>query len=318
MKRRKPSIFPHASTERGVALIMVLGIVAIIAAWASTAAYEDMIAIQRAANIQDETRATMASESALSLVRLYLKEDLKLTGDIDSLEEDWAVGLPPFPIDDGVIEVTLEDNNRYYNLNDLVDDNGVLIQNHADQLRAIFLTLDLNTDLINPLIDWMDKDDRPSGATGAEDASYYDKDYKVKNNRLDNMQELRLIQGFDKKIIQKLKAAVTVRPSTNNGKTKINLNTCSIEVLMSLFPRLTTVENAQAFLELAPFEDMTILNQQSWKTDGDVQRLSVASDAFTLRTHATFGHAHVREEFLLLRTSQNVQLLWRERLGWQL
>jgi general secretion pathway protein K len=45
--------------------------------------------------------------------------------------------------------------------------------------------------------------------------------------------------------------------------------------------------------------------------------LSVGSDAFTLRTHASFGRAQVREEYLLLRTQQHVRLLWRERVGWQ-
>jgi len=99
---------------------MVLGMVAIIAAWATTAAYEDMIAINRASNQQDEIHAIMASESALALTKYYLGEDAKFST-IDDLEEEWAMPLPPFPIDDGLIALEIEDANRFYNLNDLVD-----------------------------------------------------------------------------------------------------------------------------------------------------------------------------------------------------
>jgi len=302
-------------TQRGVALIMVLGMVAIIAAWASMAAYEDMIAIKRATNIQDEVHATMASESAFELVKLYLKEDYKLTGNVDSLEEDWALGLPPFPIDDGIIGVTLEDSNRYYNLNDLVDNQGVAIPKHVEQLKRLFTSLSIDSGLVDAMVDWMDKDDRPYGAFGAEDAMYYDKDYKVKNARLDNLSELRLILGFKPSIVRRLKHAVCVHPS-NNGTTKININTAPTDVLMALFPNMSKLD-VEALAENMPYENLNSIKSLPWVAGGDLPRLSVGSDTFTLRTHASFGRVQVREEYLLLRTQQNVQLLWRERLGWQ-
>ena len=308
---------PNLHNQRGVALIMVLGMVAIIAAWASMAAYEDMIAIKRAANIQDEVRATMASESAFELVKLYLKEDYKLSGNIDSLEEDWALGLPPFPIDDGMIGVTMEDSNRYYNLNDLVDNNGVAIQKHVEQLQRLFTLLSIDDGLVDALVDWMDKDDRPYGTFGAEDAMYYDKDYKVKNARLDNLSELKLILGFKPNIIRRLKHVVCVHPSTNNGTSAININTAPADVLMAIFPNMTKLD-IDSLAENLPYEDLSSINSLPWVADGDLPRLSVGSDTFTLRTHASFGRAQVREEYLLLRTQQNIQLLWRERLGWQL
>ncbi|MDQ6979965.1 MAG: type II secretion system minor pseudopilin GspK [Ghiorsea sp.] len=304
-------------SQRGVALIMVLGMVAIIAAWASMAAYEDMIAIKRASNTQDEVRATMASESAFELVKLYLKEDFKLTGDVDSLDEDWALGLPPFPIDDGMIGVVMVDSNRYYNLNDLVDDNGVAIPKHVEQLQRLFTLLSIDSSLVDALVDWMDKDDKPYGTYGAEDAMYYDKDYKVKNARLDNLSELKLILGFKPNIIHRLKRVACVHPNTQNGTSKININTAPADVLMSLFPNLTKLD-VETLAENMPYEDLKSIDTLPWVDGGDLPRLSVGSDTFTLRTHASFGRAQVREEYLLSRTQENVQLLWRERLGWQL
>lgn len=86
---------------------------------------------------------------------------------------------------------------------------------------------------------------------------------------------------------------------------------------MALFPSMDELD-AEAFVDSRPYGSTSIINSQSWKTGGDIQRLSVISDAFTLRAHASFGRANVREEFLLFRSGQNVQLQWRERLGWQL
>ncbi len=304
-------------SQRGVALIMVLGMVAIIAAWASMAAYEDMIAINRATNTQDEVRATMASESAFELVKLYLKVDYELTGDVDDLDEDWAVGIPPLPIDDGLIAVSIEDSNRYYNLNDLVDNNGVPIAKHVQQVKALFRAVNVDDTLVDALVDWMDKDDLPYGAAGAEDALYYDKNYKVKNARLDNMSELKLILGFNNRIVQQLRQVACVRPSPANGNTKININTARPEVLLALFPNMSMLD-VDALTENLPYENLNEVRNLPWIEGGDLPRLSVGSDAFTLRTHATFGRAQVREEYLLSRTQQTVQLIWRERLGWQL
>ncbi len=311
----KLNIFMPRNHEHGAALIMVLGMVAVIATWATTAAYEDMISIRRISNIQDEVRATMASESAHELIRLYLREDAKDTT-TDSLEEDWALDMPPFPIDEGMITGVITDGNRYYNLNDLVDDSGNAIQNNVTQLQRLFTLLELDPSLVNALVDWMDANDTPYGASGAEDSLYFERDYQVKNARLDSWSELKLILGFDYATLNKLKTFAAVLPATNNGRTLINMNTASAEVLMMLFPNMDDMD-AEAFMESRPYESKSTLNQQPWKTGGDLQRLSVSSDTFMVRTHASFGRANVREEFLLSRKNQNVQLVWRERLGWQ-
>jgi len=292
---------------------MVLGMVAIIAAWATTAAYEDMIAINRASNQQDEIHAIMASESALALTKYYLGEDAKFST-IDDLEEEWAMPLPPFPIDDGLIALEIEDANRFYNLNDLVDEAGAIQVAKFQQLQQLFVLLDLQPGLVNALVDWMDIDNIPYGATGAEDSAYYDKDYHIKNARLDNLAELRLIAGFDRAIIKALSPYVIVRPS--NGNTFININTASEEVLMALFPNMQQ-SHAQALIESRPYTEVPSLSSVTWADGGDLPRLRVVSDAFKVRTHAAFGKANLREDFLLSRTGNTVLLLSRERAGWQ-
>ncbi len=303
--------------EAGVALIMVLGMVAVIAAWASTAAYEDMISIRRIENMQNETRATMASESALPLVKIILKEEYLISNQppIDSLDEDWAQELPPFPIDDGLIAAQIIDSNRYYNLNDLVDNNGNVQPKHVTEVKRLFDLLELDNTLVDALVDWMDKNDVPYGAGGAEDSAYYSKDYKIKNARLDNWSELKLIAGFTPKVLKKLETVATVFPST--GSSIVNINTTNPLVLRAIFPDMSKLDE-QAFFEERPYESVTTaISNQPWRQGGDLSRLKVFSDTFMLRTHAMFGRANVREEYVLSRNGQTVTLLSRERLGWQ-
>ena len=309
-------VISNRQSERGVALIMALGIVAIIATWASTATYQDMVSVRRISNIQDEVRATMASESAFALVNKYLKLDAE-ESTTDSLEEEWAQEMPPFPIDEGVIAVKLIDSNRFYNLNDLVDDQGSPIAKNIEQLKKLFIQLELDPFIVEPLVDWMDNNDMPYGSSGAEDMAYFEKPYHVKNKRLDNWSELKLIPGFDYKTIQILKNHVTIRPANNNGQTRININTASAEVLMTLFPNMSKVD-ADDVLETRPYEKVSDYNGEPWVAQGDVSRLSVSSNAFMVRTHASFGRANVREEYLLSRVGKNTALIWRERLGWEL
>lgn len=101
------------------------------------------------------------------------------------------------------------------------------------------------------------------------------------------------------------------------GITQININTATPQVIMVPFPKMTNVD-AEVLIESRPYEQMNSLSNQSWIANGNLSRLSVFSDAFTLAAPPSFGRANVREEFLLSRTSQNTQLLSCKRLGWQL
>lgn len=300
--------------ERGVALLIVLGLVALIAAWASTAAYEDMLSLRRAENMQDALRAGQASQSAFVLAVKVLKEDVSHSQQ-DHLGEFWAQKTPPFPIDDGQVSGEIIDSNRYLNLNDLVDDQGVYQADVVLILKRLFQHLDIDALLVDALVDWIDRDDHPFGSGGAEDSYYFDQPYQVKNRPLERWSELRLIKGFDDEILRKLQPFVMVRPSSIGGKTSVNINTTTAEVLMAIFPQMT-VADAEAYIEGRPYRAVN-LSQQPWAKGVSVTgRLSTASDLFIVRTEVHFGRAVQREQFLVSRQNMNHYLISRQRLEW--
>lgn len=301
--------------EKGAALIIVLGLVALIGLWASSAAFEDMVSLRRAENMQDAIRAQQGSRSALALAVKSLRQDAATTS-IDDLGELWASPVPPFAIDQGTVSVAITDANRRLNLNDLVNDQGLLQMDVYGRLRRLFVRTGLDAGLVEALADWMDGDDRPVGASGGEDSSYIDKPYRVKNGRLDRRSELGMIHGFTRDVINQLASVVVVCPVPPGDMTPINLNTADVNVLRAIFPSMKP-SDADALIAGRPYQSTTdALANRPWATGVKAADLSVTSDLFIVRTEARFGRAQLREEYMLMRQANMLTLLSRERLGW--
>ena len=326
----------HSKHEKGVALIIVLGLVALIGVWASTAAYEDMISLRRMENMQDGMRGTQASQSAFALVIKILREDAQ-DSQQDDLEEVWAQKIPAFPIDQGTVSGEILDANRFINVNDLVNSQGAVQADVEANIKLLFQRLELDVSLVNRLIDWIDPNSSPYGAGGAEEPAYYDAAYSVKNRPLERWSELHMIKGFDDEVVRKLENYLVVRaspptvaaevggraqdqaaqatPAVTGGRTPININTAPVEVMMALFPLMSDAD-AQAFIESRPYSAVNVA-QQPWAKDVNVQgRLSTVSDLFIVRTDARFGRTALREQFMVSRQGQSLKLESREKLEW--
>ena len=116
-------------------------------------------------------------------------------------------------------------------------------------LQDLFQRLGIDPTLVGSLVDWIDVDDIPTGAGGAE-SSYYrglEKSYRARNGAMETIAELRLIRGFTDEVLLKLGARRVggiIDPSTNlyltavpmppGGSWRVNLNTAPVAILQSL------------------------------------------------------------------------------------
>jgi len=298
--------------ERGVALVIVLGLVALITVWAADAAYDDLIALRRAENLQQLVRASMANQSALALAVQVLSDDAAHSNR-DDLEEAWAQAVPPLPLDEGTVEGRIVDANRYFDLNQLVV-KGKPQSDAIELLRTFFMRQGIDPGKVDALVDWLDPDSIPAGPGGAEDASYYERPYHVANAPMLRWNALRQVKGFEEaRLRQALARALTVVPPT--GKPwKVNINTAPISVLMLLFPRMSKAD-AEAVVRGRPYDNVQdALRGRSWADAAGKRRLSVRSDVFIVLTKAVFGRVELRERFVLYRDGQGIRLLLRERI----
>ncbi|MDQ7011937.1 MAG: type II secretion system protein GspK, partial [Mariprofundaceae bacterium] len=167
---------------------------------------------------------------------------------------------------------------------------------------------------------WMDADDVPYGPGGGEKASYLGRSYRVKNAPLDRLEELLLVQGFDREVLSALRKVACVRPGS--GMTAININTAVKEVLLALVDGVpeTDVEIIMSERERTPYADTGQLTGDprfsSWAGRIPPGRLAVKSDAFRVRAVARFGRVLHGEEALLLVRDGKLVMLYRQRLPW--
>jgi general secretion pathway protein K len=159
----------------------------------------------------------------------------------------WAqVGGQEIDMGDGAtLTLDISDAGSRLNLNALFDVEGPLPQSEVfltEVLRKVIEEMPGRPEeklydpeeLAQNLIDWVDEDDvRQRG--GIEDEPYQKQEppYRAPNRRLLSVQELRLVEGFDAKLVEALEPYVDVHPLA--GGEGINPNTAPTWVVALLF-----------------------------------------------------------------------------------
>ena len=220
-------------SQRGLALITAMLVVAIAATTATALAVGEQVWLRQAQNMADRAQAESLRQGALNYAAILLARDLTVNNNnIDHLGEVWAQPIPPFPVEDGVILFRVSDAQGLFNLNSLVI-NGAPSVNDIAMFGRLLTSLGLNPDLRNTLLDWLDTDVNLTNPGGAEDTEYLSlpQPYRTANRPLESVDELRLVRGFDAKTLEKLRPYVTALPV----RTTVNVNTAPDQVLAALF-----------------------------------------------------------------------------------
>jgi len=224
-----------AKQQRGVALIMVLLVVALVATLAVSMGGKLQLQITRTKNLQDSEQGYWYLQSAEALVRQVLIMELNASEGKVHLGQNWAQQDSAFPVDGGMIQGKIRDLRGCFNLNSLNSDGPTMSEHERrkTQLRTLLLQLEVEAysadTIVDSLVDWIDKDDLITGTYGAEDADYESLPYPYRagNTPLVHVSELRLIRGVTRDIYRKVKPYVCVIPDNFDGK--INVNTIPVE-----------------------------------------------------------------------------------------
>ena len=238
---RLPSGFKLAggrSKQSGVALITVLLVFAIATLIASKIIIGKVLDVQRTTGMINRTQAhyyaLAAEDLAVLVLQENLKQDVSKAPQGDHLDEPWAQGPTPFEIDNiGSVLVSIVDLNRFYNINNLVQYNDKVSLYELERFRGLLEELDLDGSLADNLRDWLDADSREEGyMSDGEAYANQDPGYLVANQRLTDVSELRLINGFDADVMTVLLPHITAVKT--HGILPINVNTATIYALGTL------------------------------------------------------------------------------------
>ena len=230
---------PHR--QRGVAVITAMLVVAIATMLAVNLMWDATLDQRRTLAALAADQGLMFLQGAEAWAGDILRQDLVESPDADHLGEEWALELPPLPVEGGVIAGQLEDLQGRFNLNNLVDNSGRENPIAVAQFERLLALVGLEPMLAGAVVDWIDPDGELRFPEGGEDAASADTDpqYRTANALLTSPSELMAITGFDRDAYRLLAPYVTALPPG----TRLNVNTAPPIVLQSLS---TTIDARQA------------------------------------------------------------------------
>ncbi len=315
------SISPRS--QRGVAIIMAMLIVALATSVAAYAAWQQNLWIRQSESLGSQAQALAVSRAALYFGRLVLVEDLKdaNTATHDHLNENWAKYALTTPVEGGSLSGKIADQQGLFNVNNLAATDALQQGFQLQWFTALLTALDLPTSLADALRDYVDLDDQGP----AEDLAYLGKPepYRTANQPLQSVDELNRIQGFDDDVMKKLKpfiAAIPIITPPAQGTstptipvTPLNVNTAPKEVLDAVFgaqsgQQIVTLRDKEPFKELTEFDAKTSTllppvdpndpTAHPWSTTS----IGVKSDYFLVAAVSQFGNTQMGLVALIRRT----------------
>lgn len=316
--------------QQGVALIIVLLIVALVSILATEMASRLQLQVQRTINIKDNNQAYWYALGAEAFARKSIQTLIEEEGEKISLDQPWAQTFA-YPLDGGGIQAELEDLQSCFNLN-------AILQGKPANNRDTTLAMDAFHDMLlaanieeidsytaetvrDSLADWVDQDDnmRPYGG---EDSEYESRihPYLAANSLLASQSELRQINGVSAAWMNEILPLVCVIPDSD--LLKVNINTIT-EERVALLAGLTGLDIDQANQLIGNRPQDGWDDVQDFLTDPAIQALNlsntqqewfdVTTEHFILHTKTRYNKSTFKLSTVFYATqSDGVSILKRE------
>ncbi len=192
--------------ERGIALIIVMITVTVLAILAGGFAFAMRVESKLARNVNSEAQLEWLGRSGVEYCRWILAEQLRLPGEpYDALNQIWAGGPGGIATTNSALldvqkEVHLGTGSFTWKMTDLERKFNINTAPEPILQQALMLMgVDAGemTPIINSILDWIDPEDnaRPQGAESDYYHSQMQPPYDSKNGPIDDMTELLLIKG---------------------------------------------------------------------------------------------------------------------------
>lgn len=217
--------------QRGVALLTVLLLVAVMAVLVMGVLDDIRFGLRRADNAQWVAQAQWHALGAEALALAQIERLAARDPGRTTSEGDWNGRAFVFPVESGAISARLSDATACFNLNSVVRggagtffvrDTGVA--QYVALLQALGFSEHEARVLADSLVDWIDSDQQREGL-GHEDEAYARgrEGYRTAGTLLAETSELRAIQGYTAEVYARLRPHVCALPAVD--LTPVNVNT---------------------------------------------------------------------------------------------
>ncbi len=341
-------------SRQGVALIIVLLTLFTLGVMAALFAYSMKVEVRLASNTGNATELEWIGRSGVEFAKWVLVQQDRVSSErgFHALNQFWAGGPGPIEsadnpfaglsltgiqLGEGRFSVRIEDGERLLNINSAARNPALLdlalTRAGADSTDATIIS--------TALLDWLDKDDYPQAANGAENEYYLSLDppYRAKNGPIDDIRELLLVRGVtpalfwgpahsdttlgrESRVDQFGQAGsgtdrlpvglAAIFGALSNGR--VNINTASAEVISILLGGDEVLGREVLKIRAGPDGVDGTEDDQPARGGGEIPRLlgpagpafqqlfTTQSTTFFVRVEAEIGHARRRFLALIRRT----------------
>ncbi len=260
---------PRLSSKKGFALVLTLVILVLITAMVVEFAYGVFTTTSALHNWEDSQRLSFVSKSGINLAIKTISVDIpqnelyRFPGKMDIPVQNILEGFT------GTETLSVEDENAKFNLNSISKVWPDGSHKSYDAFKRLLKNLGLDEGIADRVADWIDTDSDPR---------LPDSENGAKNAYMDSVDELLMIKGIDLKTYETLLPYVTVYGLAGVDDSRVNMNTASVPVIMSLGISKEQAEEIVNYRKLEPFKQPGDLD----KTGLDPTFRQTISDMFTV------------------------------------
>ena len=285
--------------ENGMALLLTLLIVALLAILTVGMNDRSLLALTRAKNSVNALDASYIMRSGVSVAMGLIERDARESA-IDSLSPAWVEEIIDFPVREGTVSIRIGDEASRFNINTLVDPRGAIDSKAVERFGRLLKLVGREERLSAQAAEWL-RSNRGSLSYTFRDAS-----------------ELLLVPGWGSEAVKEVEKYVTVYTDRMNAR-NININTVGKEVLAALSPKLTEtlVESIMTHRRRNPLREIGQLKNVQGMSDDILYTFSdvidVRSSNFSVRAEAKVRTLVRRGSALVRRDGGKVRMLaWKE------
>ncbi|RTZ14594.1 general secretion pathway protein GspK [Vibrio aquaticus] len=323
-----------AKKQRGVALIIILLLLAVMVSIAATMADRLFSQFKRATNQINYQQAYWYTLGAEALAKVGIEQSFKDSETIN-LSQPWALEEQTYPLDFGTLTGRLVDKQACFNINALAGVEAVAGSNQEPYLVATFQHLleELEVEnyqaetIAHSLWEFVDSNNSVNSASGVEDGFYESMSpaYMTANSLLADASEMRAIQQVSGDVVNKVRPYICALPAAD---LRLNVNTIAPDqaaLLVALFHPTLGLDKAKKVLENRPFDGWAsvddFLQEQQFSAITDEQKkqakgyLSITTAYFELDAELLVGDSRMRVRSLLFSENKETATVIRRRFG---
>lgn len=294
--------------QSGMALLIAVILVAIATTLAVAIGYGGVLYAKRSTSVFTWMQAERFAQGAEGLAAYALQQSLQ-SSPVVSPNEVWGQPYGPAELDTGVtVEAALEDLQGRFNINNLINAQGLVDQQEFTQFKSLLTLLGIDVSIASQVVDWIDIDSEVTSPDGAEDSVYLSMTpaYRTANIPISSISELLALPGMTREIYDRLTPYITALPPAST----INICTASGVVLDSLAPpgqqsfslnpdQLTGKRGSGCFPSATELQ--AAVGNAQWALIAN--RVGTTSRFFRLRTWITIGTTRFTLYSLLARSA---------------